>query len=146
MSEYISDNASMSDIKPSSRNTENNSTAVSHGKNWVHFDEGDGKPEDGAHKSVSADGTPIRNTGSSSQTTTSGVSSARGSVNSLPQQSHASINVHSSPEGAQLSVSEIQVSLAFRFIRLVAFIFSALFYLFWSKISILIFRLSMKIL
>ena len=115
MSEYISDNASMSDTTPSNRNTENNSSTPSHGKNWVQFDEGNGKPVDAPQKSVSADGTPIRNTGSSSQTTTSGVSSARGSVNSLPQQSHASINVHSSPEGAQLSVSEIQVSITFGF-------------------------------
>ena len=111
MSEYISDNASMSDTTSSNRNMENNSSTISQGKNWVQFDEGDGKYVDGPQKSISADGTPIRNQGSSSQTTTSGVSSARGSVNSLTQQNHASNNVLSSPEGAQLPVSEIQVSL-----------------------------------
>ena len=107
MSEYISDNATMSDAPPSNRNTDSSSGAPS--KNWVQFDESEGTPVDGPQKSVSADGTPIRHAGSSSQTTTSGVSSARGAVNSLAQQSHTTNNVLSSPEGAQLSVSEIQV-------------------------------------
>ena len=105
MSEYISDNANMSNGQSSDLNSDNISSSPT--KNWVQFDDGAGS--EGPQKSISADGTPIRNPGSSSQTTTSGVSSARGSVNSLPQQSHTNGKVLSSPEGAQLSVSEIQV-------------------------------------
>jgi len=105
MSEYISDNANMSNGQSSNLNSDNISSSPT--KNWVQFDDGAGS--EGPQKSMSADGTPIRNPGSSSQTTTSGVSSARGSVNSLPQQSHTNGKVLSSPEGAQLSVSEIQV-------------------------------------
>ena len=105
MSEYISDNATMSNSQSSNGNTDNNSSSPT--KNWVQFDEG--ASGEGPQKSVSADGTPIRNPGSSSQTTTSGISSARGSVNSLAHQSQTNGNVLSSPEGAQLSVSEIQV-------------------------------------
>lgn len=107
MSENISDGPSMSDTTSSSRNVENNTSP--HNTNWVQFDDTDGKSGEGPQKSVSAGGTPIRNAGSSSQTTTSGVSSARGSVNSLSHQNHTTNNVLSSPEGAQLSVSEIQV-------------------------------------
>ena len=104
MSEYISDNANTSNGQSSNLDSESNSSPS---KNWVQFDDGAGS--EGPQKSVSADGTPVRHTGSNSQTTTSGVSSARGSVNSLPQQSHTNGKVLSSPEGAQLSVSEIQV-------------------------------------
>ena len=106
MSEYISDNANISNGQSSNPNSENNSSPT---KNWVQFDDGAGS--EGPQKSVSADGTPVRNSGSNSQSTTSGVSSARGSVNSLSQQSHTNGKVLSSPEGAQLSVSEIQVIL-----------------------------------
>ena len=108
MSEYISDNANTSNGQSSNLDSENNSSPS---KNWVQFDDGAGS--EGPQKSVSADGTPVRHAGSNSQTTTSGVSSARGSVNSLPQQSHTNGKVLSSPEGAQLSVSEIQVILYF---------------------------------
>jgi len=104
MSEYISDNANTSNGQSSNLDSESNSSPS---KNWVQFDDGAGS--EGPQKSISADGTPVRHAGSNSQTTTSGVSSARGSVNSLPQQSHTNGKVLSSPEGAQLSVSEIQV-------------------------------------
>ena len=108
MSEYISDNANTSNGQSSNLDSESNSSPS---KNWVQFDDGAGS--EGPQKSISADGTPVRHAGSNSQTTTSGVSSARGSVNSLPQQSHTNGKVLSSPEGAQLSVSEIQVILHF---------------------------------
>ena len=103
MSEYISENVSMSDTTSKfdrTRITEN-SDEVSQSKSWVQFDEKDGNSVDETPKSLSAGGTPTRNAGSSGQSTTSGVSSARGSVNSLSQPK--------SPEGAELSVSEIQV-------------------------------------
>ena len=108
MSEYISDGPTMSDAGQSSRIT--NDGVEGGNKNWVQFDEANG--EDGPQKSLSADTTPTRNVGgrAGSQTTTSGVSSARGSVNSLSQQGHSkSSNTPASPEGAHLSVSEIQV-------------------------------------
>ena len=104
MSEYISDGPTMSDAGQSSRIT--NDGVEGGNKNWVQFDEANG--EDGPQKSLSADTTPTRRAGS--QTSTSGVSSARGSVNSLSQQGHSkSSNTPASPEGAHLSVSEIQV-------------------------------------
>ena len=108
MSEYISDGSTMSDATQLSRITDDGVEGGN--KNWVQFDEANGA--DGSHKSLSADTTPTRNVGgrASSQTTTSGVSSARGSVNSLSQQGHSkSSNTPASPEGAHLSVSEIQV-------------------------------------
>ena len=108
MSENISAGPTMSDVSSPRHDAENTSTPHT---SWVQFDETDGKPEDDSQRSSSAGGTPIRKAGSSSQTTTtSGVSSARGSVNSLTQQNHAnSSNSVGSPEGAHISVSEIQV-------------------------------------
>ena len=118
MSEYISDGSTMSDATQLSRIADDGVEGGN--KNWVQFDEANGA--DGPHKSLSADTTPTRNVGgrASSQTTTSGVSSARGSVNSLPQQGHSkSSNAPASPEGAHLSVSEIQV---IHFIKIVHYI------------------------
>ena len=103
MSENISDGPTMSDITTSNHNVEKN---LSPNKSWVQFDDSDRKSEGDSQKS--AGGTPIRNAASSSQT--SGVSSARGSVNSLSHQNHTINNVLSSPEGAEISVSEIQVN------------------------------------
>ena len=78
-------------------------------KTWVQFDESDGRKDASENQpgSTSSNSTPVRKAaGSGSQTSTSGVSSARGSVNSLSQAQQSRMT---SPEGAQLSVSEIQV-------------------------------------
>ena len=78
-------------------------------KTWVQFDESEGRKNVAENEpgSASANSTPVRKAaGSSSHASTSGVSSARGSVNSLSQAQQSRVT---SPEGAQLSVSEIQV-------------------------------------
>ena len=108
MSENISVGLTMSDVSSPKHNAVNTSTPNT---TWVQFDETDGKAGDGLERSSSAGGTPVRRAGSGSQTTTSGVSSARGSVNSLTtQQKDAnSSNSIGSPEGAHISVSEIEV-------------------------------------
>ena len=120
MSENISDNINGQKIFLTMADSPKHNAANSSTPNttWVQFDETDGQSGDGVERSSSAGGTPVRRAASGSQTTSSGVSSARGSVKSLTtQQKDAnSSNSMGSPEGAHISVSEIEVVYKAKFV------------------------------